>query len=226
MPFIFAVSGFKDSGKTTLALYLIQKFQAAGYSVRYVKHTGERHLSSPHTDTGKALALGAETILWTPDGLRMELHNPSLTLVEIKIYFAGCDVVVLEGGKDLALPKIWVGPREKNAPENVTGVIARYDPFSKASENPDVFRAGREEELFAMLLDILKRRDAENVELFSAGRGVPLKNFIARFISESVRGMLGSLRGVTPDEPAALFLKRKKRDDRHGASQEGDLISR
>ena len=212
MPFIFAVSGFKDSGKTTLALYLIQEFRAAGYAVRYVKRTEKKLFSSPESDTGRVLALGVDTFLWTPDGLRIETPAPMLDVSDMAFFFAGCDVVVVEGGKDLTLPKIWVG-RAADFEQNVAGVVARYDPFSKNDANePGFFCAGQEEKLFSFIRNMLERRKTEEVELISGGRKIPLKDFVARFIAGCVRGMLDNLKGVSPDESAMLWLRRKEKE--------------
>ena len=123
-------------------------------------------------------------------------------------FFAGCDVVVVEGGKGLPMPKVWVG---KDVPENVAGVVARYDPFPEDDgEKRGIFYAGQEEKLFSFILKMVERRKVEEVELFSGKRKVPLKDFVAGFIAGCVRGMLGSLKDAPPDEPATLWLRRQK----------------
>jgi molybdopterin-guanine dinucleotide biosynthesis protein B len=122
MPFIFAVSGLKKSGKTTTALFLASRLKAAGCVLCYVKRSHEiisTPLDTPGTDTGRAVALGLKTLLWTPRSLRYiaeggretEILNQNLTLDDIYPYLVPSDVVIIEGGKSLDVPKIWLEKR-------------------------------------------------------------------------------------------------------------------
>ncbi|GHS97426.1 hypothetical protein AGMMS50276_17460 [Synergistales bacterium] len=122
MPFIFAVSGLKKSGKTTAALFLASRLKAAGCALCYIKRSHEiisTPLDTPGTDTGRAAALGLKTFLWTPSGLRYvdeegleaEILNENLTLDDIYPYLVPSDVVIIEGGKNLDVPKIWLEKR-------------------------------------------------------------------------------------------------------------------
>ncbi|HCP07152.1 MAG TPA: molybdopterin-guanine dinucleotide biosynthesis protein MobB, partial [Synergistaceae bacterium] len=53
MPFIVAVSGFKNSGKTTLCRKLLPLLKDAGLDAAYVKRTHEEVLSPEGTDSGQ-----------------------------------------------------------------------------------------------------------------------------------------------------------------------------
>ncbi|MDO4556353.1 MAG: molybdopterin-guanine dinucleotide biosynthesis protein B, partial [Lachnospiraceae bacterium] len=52
IPFVFAVSGYKNSGKTTLLTHLIEELTERGYKVAVIKHDGHDFESDvPGTDS-------------------------------------------------------------------------------------------------------------------------------------------------------------------------------
>ena len=132
---IIAVSGYKDSGKTTLCRELIRALSGRGFSVGYIKRTKEDATSSVGTDSGSVAAIGVPALLWGNDGFRMEIassNNPQPDLYEVAgKFFPAADVVVLEGGKDLAIPKKWVSRQGEKTPD-VPGIIAVYDRYQES----------------------------------------------------------------------------------------------
>ncbi|HON34491.1 MAG TPA: molybdopterin-guanine dinucleotide biosynthesis protein MobB, partial [Synergistales bacterium] len=127
MPFILAVSGFKDSGKTTLCEKLMPLLRERGLDVGYVKRTHEEVLSPSGTDSGLLAQIAAPVALWGSDGLRVEDGRKDMDPGRLAaLYFPGRHLLLIEGGKELTLPKIWVGDPE-SIPEEVVGVVAFYD---------------------------------------------------------------------------------------------------
>lgn len=108
---IVAISGFKNSGKTTLCLALAAHMQNMGIRVGFIKRTHETNWSgSRENDTGLLLGEGIPTVLWGPDGVRAESRESDLDLDwMIERFLPGVDFVLLEGGKGLPLPRVWVG---------------------------------------------------------------------------------------------------------------------
>lgn len=118
-PVVVAVSGVKNSGKTTLITAMLPYFQRRGIQVAVIKHDGHTFQPDPpDTDTGRYLAAGAagtaiydgETtkVIWrkTPD-----LHG----LIDL---FPQADLVLLEGQKHSAWPKLEL-VREGNSQQSV-----------------------------------------------------------------------------------------------------------
>ena len=64
MPLLIALSGFKNGGKTTLALGLLREILSAGLSAAFVKHTEKDVLPPEETDTGKASVMGVPSLYW------------------------------------------------------------------------------------------------------------------------------------------------------------------
>ena len=59
-PFIFAISGYKNSGKTTLITKLIPELKQRGYRVAVIKHDGhDFEADVPGTDSYRHQKAGA-----------------------------------------------------------------------------------------------------------------------------------------------------------------------
>ena len=191
---IFAVSGFKNSGKTTLCMKLLEELGRLGVKTGYIKRTAEEALSPRATDTGRAAELGVSSALWGADGLRMESPAASVTPDYIvSRYFPDAEIVIVEGGKYLDLPKIWVENGEPR-PENVSGVFMVYDRNS-AGDGKMLFGAGCEAEMARRLAATVRGGFYRSAKVYIGDRPLPVKDFIADFIRGSVLGMLASLKG-------------------------------
>ena len=106
---VIAVSGVKNSGKTTLIEGVLPHLSAAGLRTAVVKHDGHCFQPEPpDTDTGRLLAAGA----WGAaifDGekykvVRREVVDEAALIAQ----FPEADLVLLEGFKGSGWPKIEV----------------------------------------------------------------------------------------------------------------------
>ena len=106
-PVVVAVSGVKNSGKTTLISALIPLLKEAGVEVAVIKHDGHSFLSDPpDTDTGRYMASGAcGAAIY--DGEKFKIIQAHPTQVEELIpLFPQADLILLEGFKHTLLPKL------------------------------------------------------------------------------------------------------------------------
>ena len=105
---IFAVSGYKNSGKTTLCQKLLIDLMGRGLKVGYLKRTHESVMPSADNDTGSIALKGVPALLAGSDGVRFEdvLSEEASPVGLARRYFPDADVVLVEGGKNLPLPKI------------------------------------------------------------------------------------------------------------------------
>jgi len=105
------------------------------------------------------------------------------------------DLVLLEGGKSLSLPRVWVGNPEE-CPAEVKGVLAWYGNFEPSAGIP-AFRTGQERELALFLIDrLLGKKTVPSISLHVDGRRIPLKPYLEGFLGQAILGMLRSLKGT------------------------------
>lgn len=112
-PLLIGVAGWKNSGKTTLAVRLIAEFVARGLRVASLKHAHHAlQIDDADTDSAKHRRAGAQQVAVISDSgwaLMRELHDaPEPSLTDMLAKLDPCDVVVVEGYKRAAIPKIEV----------------------------------------------------------------------------------------------------------------------
>ena len=110
MPPVVAIIGKKNCGKTTLIEKLIPELINLGFRVGTIKHHhGAIGMDQPGKDTWRHKQAGAHGVLLSsPTGLgfirdtRREIPVPEL----VNLYFTDVDLVLAEGYKKEALPKV------------------------------------------------------------------------------------------------------------------------
>ncbi|MDO9508165.1 MAG: molybdopterin-guanine dinucleotide biosynthesis protein MobB [Thermovirgaceae bacterium] len=212
MPFILAVSGFKNSGKTTLCSKLISLLLEDGVEAVYVKHTHENVLSPNGSDSGLLAGVIPRVALWGPDGVRIEEADEKIDTASLAArFFPGKHLLLLEGGKSFSVPKIWVGsPLE--IPEEVSGVVAFYDRDNPCAKERH-FAAGEEADLAALVASMARGAEASPAEIYCGDKRIPAKAFVGEFISGAVKGMLKSLKGdFDLSAGVGVYLRRRNRE--------------
>lgn len=116
-PYIYAVSGYKNSGKTTLITSLLPELAGRGYKVAVIKHDGHDFESDvPGTDTWRFQKAGAfGTGVYSSRRLMItkEYHEPDETMLAKA--FGEADIILIEGLKHSAYPKyVCRYPEEEN----------------------------------------------------------------------------------------------------------------
>ncbi|KEJ91441.1 molybdopterin-guanine dinucleotide biosynthesis protein B [Synergistes jonesii] len=207
-----AVSGFKNSGKTTLCRRLIEELARLGVRTGYIKRTSEDALDAEGPDTSKLRGAGVTAVLWGDDGLRAEESRRDMSQEYIvSKYFPDCEIVILEGGKYLDLPKIWV-ESETPRPGGVKGVFMLYDR-KRPGDGAARFGAGDEALIAKKLAGLVRGGNYRSSSVFVGGRELPMKDFIADFVRGVVLGMLSSLKGGRArGEEVKVFIRGEKND--------------
>lgn len=201
---IFAVSGFKNSGKTTLCMKLIAALQEKGLRVGYVKRTSEAAVELGENDTSYALKKNVRTALWGSNGLSVTECAPVTTEHIISSYFPDMDIVILEGGKYLNIPKIWVKSSTPK-PDDVTAVFASYDRNAPDEEKQIKQLA---EKIAGTVLSAAGTR-RRSTKIFIGDKLLPIKDFIADFVRGSIIGMLASLKGTDTERKIHIFIQQQ-----------------
>lgn len=118
-PAVLAVSGVKNSGKTTLIAGLLPRLYAFGWRVATIKHDGhDFEPDVPGTDTHRHRQAGAYgTAIFSGNRL-MVIKEAAVTERELFAAFPEADLILLEGFKNSSYPKIEI-VREGNSENNV-----------------------------------------------------------------------------------------------------------
>lgn len=109
----FGITGRSGSGKTTLLESLIPALKARGLKVSVIKHAHHGFdIDKPGKDSYRHREAGAEEVLLACNSrwaLMHELHEgPEPDLKDLLLRLAPCDLVLVEGFKEEAIPKLEV----------------------------------------------------------------------------------------------------------------------
>lgn len=111
LPPLFAVVGWQDSGKTTLATGLVAEFKRAGLRVAVIKHDPHAHeTDGAGKDTFLHRQAGADlTVLASPNLLtQWERVDQPLSLATVVRRLPPVDLVLVEGWKREPVPRVVV----------------------------------------------------------------------------------------------------------------------
>jgi molybdopterin-guanine dinucleotide biosynthesis protein B len=108
---IFGIAGWKNSGKTGLAVRLVTELTARGYKVSTIKHAHhDFDIDKVGADSFRHRQAGAHEVTivsGTRYAIMHELRGePEPTLEAILARLAPCDIVLIEGYKREPVPKI------------------------------------------------------------------------------------------------------------------------
>jgi molybdopterin-guanine dinucleotide biosynthesis protein B len=191
---VFGVYGNSNTGKTTLIVQLVSHLTKEGYMVATIKQTKKAiSMDTKNKDTWRHHDAGAKLVVFSSLCETDFLLNKAMDTSEIirRISEFGCyDLILVEGADDPSIPKIQIGAGKKR--ENT---IASY------------------EDNFNEILKIIKRElkmkpSLQRLRLTVNGKNIPLTEFPEQIITNTIVGMLGSLKDVQNIEEVTIQLKR------------------
>jgi molybdopterin-guanine dinucleotide biosynthesis protein B len=114
---LFGIAGWKNSGKTTLMVKLIENFAGRGLRVAAMKHAHHAFdIDHEGRDSFRYKAAGASTVAVSSAkrfAIMTELKGrPEPTLAELVSHIGNADIILVEGFKAGTHPKIEVRRRE------------------------------------------------------------------------------------------------------------------
>ncbi len=107
MPYLFAISGYKHTGKTTLITKLIPILKEKGYKVAVIKHDGHDFEGDvPGTDSYKHFQSGAYgTAVFSENKVLIHKEVQDVDEKMLMQAFPEADIILLEGFKESNYPK-------------------------------------------------------------------------------------------------------------------------
>lgn len=147
-PVLIAISGVKNSGKTTLIEKLIPRLSGKGLKVATVKHDGHDFDADVEgTDTFKHRKAGAYgTAIFSKNKFMVIKEQKNTQEEELISYFSDCDVILLEGFKFSDYPKIEI-VRKGNSSESVCKKETLLGIVSDIEELKEEYRENKDNEL-------------------------------------------------------------------------------
>ncbi len=133
-PFIFAISGYKNSGKTTLITKLIPELTKKGYKVAVIKHDGHDFESDvPGTDSYRHQKAGAYgTAVFSSKRMMVTKETTEVNELDLMKAFPEADIILLEGLKHSSYPKYFCNYPEQepiSAEELAEEIIKQMQSF-------------------------------------------------------------------------------------------------
>jgi len=142
---LFGFAGWSGSGKTTVIEQVVPHLRDRGLSVSLIKHAHHNFdIDQPGKDSYRHRRAGCSEVLITSPlrwALMHELRGePELTLPETLQRLSPCDLVLVEGYKRAAIPKL-----EVHRPAIGKPLLYPDDPqiIGLATDLPDQFRDAR-----------------------------------------------------------------------------------
>lgn len=119
-PYMAAVSGVKNSGKTTFLEKLIPELDRRGYRVAVVKHDGHDFAADTEgTDTFRLREAGAYgTCIFSGNKWMAVKEEKNMDPERLAFLFPEADIILLEGMKESSYPKFEI-VRKVNSRESV-----------------------------------------------------------------------------------------------------------
>lgn len=161
---ILGIAGWKKSGKTTLTVRLVTELTRRGYRIATVKHAHhDLQLDAHETDSARHRRAGAGQVAVVSNerwALIKELKGaPEPDFADVIAMLNPCDLIIVEGYKSAAIPKIEARrlasfTREPIAPKDPLVIAIAADHPTEAHGRP-VFSLDDIDGLVALIVDSL-----------------------------------------------------------------------
>ena len=237
---IIGIYGYPDAGKTDLVERLIGSLVKKGYRVSSIKHTPHgKSIDSGGKETWRHWKAGSDPVVFSSSIETSIIKHSATSADEVARWILrdhDPDVVIFQGFKGGSFPKVAVGnvARRKGTvlsnptlAELVAHIEAEVALERVLAELPGLDCGKCGFDCRGLAVEVVDGRRTiracielpdREVEIFVGGKRIPAGRFVSCVVDETIRSMLGTLRGVEPGKDVEVRLKaEKKRLIRPGA---------
>ena len=215
---IISIVGKSDSGKTTLIEKLVPELTRRGYRVATVKHDVHGfEVDREGKDSWRHKQAGAHTvIISSPQKIALirDVEKDS-TLDEIRRrWVQDVDLLLSEGYKKDVQPKIEVFRKEKHKKllctkkDNLIAIVSN----KKFNVGVPCFHLEDMKGLSNFIeKEFLKLKKEKEVTLRVDGKPIPMTPIVKDFLTETIKGMLSSLRGCEKSKRIEIYIEGEEK---------------
>jgi len=212
MPPIVSVVGRSSVGKTTFLEKLVAEFKRRGRRIGVVKHSASGfELDQPGKDSWRLTRAGSDAVMVSSkEGLALFKRTDHDFRLEEVVHILGYDydLVLAEGFKTSDAPKIEVHRREVGSLLFSDGQLLAAVTDEKLDLSAPQF--GLDDA--AGVADLIEKQflgqPADEISLLVNGTQIPLTAFVQSLLTNTVLGMVKSLKGVDRVESVEIEVKR------------------
>ena len=217
MPPIISIIGRSKTGKTTLIEGLTGELKSRGYRVATIKHaTRSITFDEPGKDSWRHIQAGSDATAISSSSklmvVRMLAHTPNLDEIA-HLLGEEYDIILTEGFKHDNAPKIEVHRSEVGPPLSAVKKLIAIATDESIETNVRQFSLADVKGLADFLEKGFIKPQQERVSLYVNGIPIPLTLFPREIISNTLIGMVSSLKGAGEVRSLDISLRRKSKKD-------------
>ena len=181
-PAVFGIYGKSNSGKTRLIVEIIKRLTNEGFKIACVKISDKKiNIDTKSKDTWKYAKAGSKLVVLSSKAetdILIKNKEDIQKLIDQINFINKYNLIIIEGANDSLTKKIRLGNIKirKNTIETYKGDFEKLIKTIKK--------------------EIIRRNKMEKISIKVNGKQIPLTEFPAEFISNTITGMLKSLKGV------------------------------
>lgn len=227
MPCFLGISGYHDSGKTTVGTFLVETLSKKGYKIGVVKSCKNQDIITdlPQKDTWKYRESGALGVgLFQKNLFTFYLIPENPETYDYKYWyhyflslFWSYDLVIFEGFKGFEmLPKLWVVKDKSEDLENIKSTLRNLLGFIvrdkiedwKKLYPKDFFLSLEKKEEIIEFVENFMTKNQPKVLLRVNGKRVAMKDFVEDILAYPLLSFVKILKGI-PNEIWEIEVKIK-----------------
>lgn len=230
---ILGIYGFQDAGKTMLVEDLVKVLVKKGYKVSSVKHTPhKKSIDCEGKDTWRHWQAGSDPVVFSSEietSIIKHHKMPADEIGKLVQEFFNPDIIIIEGFKEGAFPKVAVGdvkPRKGTALVNPTlprlvrwiekelsveRVLKRLPGLDCHKCGLDCVGLARAVAAGKRKLEDCRELPTKLVDVRVGGERLAMGKFASAVVEDTVHGLLSSLKGYESGKEVEIRLEGIRR---------------